>query len=310
MRTTTTTEDAAEGTLTPPIEQPKGQLQRRVALASVTIPAIGFVVAVVLAFQNGIGWLEIGLLAGMYLVTAIGVEVGFHRFFSHHAFRAGPAVTAALGILGSMGAQGPVLFWAAIHRKHHVFTDKPGDPHSPRLHGTGLVNSLRGLWHAHVGWLFVVDDANWNRYVPDLLRDRMVFKINQYYFVWLLLGLAIPAAIGGAVTGTWEGAGLGFLWGGLVRIFLVDQATWSVNSIGHMIGRRPHATGAKSGNIALLSVFTVGGGWHNNHHAFPARARNDQSFWQIDAGGLFIELLAALGLAWDVRRTGGNRKPN
>lgn len=306
MRSTTTTEQWPDGgSLNLPDGGPKARLQRRVALASVGIPTIGFIVAVVIAFQRGIGALEISLLLGMYAVTSIGVEVGMHRFFSHHSFRAGRGVTAMFGILGSMAAQGPILFWAAVHRKHHAFTDRPGDPHSPRLHGDGFLNRLKGFWHAHVGWLFVVDETDWGKYVPDLFRDRWVFTLNQYYPLWVLLGLAIPAAIGGFVTGTWEGAGLGFLWGGLVRIFLVDQVTWSVNSVAHMIGRRPNVTqsqSGKSGNVAFLSLLSVGGSWHNNHHAYPALARNDHRFWQIDLGGWFIELLAALGLVWDVRR--------
>jgi stearoyl-CoA desaturase (delta-9 desaturase) len=281
---------------------PQANLQRYVALASVVIPALGFAVAVYIAVFRGIGGMEIGLLSAMYLITSIGVEAGFHRFFSHHSFRAGPAVTTALAIAGSMAVQGPVLFWAAIHRKHHVYTDQPGDPHSPRLHGNGLWNAVRGFWHAHVGWLFTIDDADWGRYVADLLRDRLTFNLNRLYPLWVLLGLVLPACAGGAIAGTWSGAGLGFLWGGLVRIFLVDQVTWSINSVAHMTGRHPHETSCKSGNVALLSLLSVGGSWHNNHHANPAAARTGEHFWQIDPSGRFIELLAVLGLARDVRR--------
>src|SRR3954447_6781975 len=159
MTSTTTDDNWDEGPAILPDGGPKARLQRRVALASITLPAIGTALAVAIAAQQGIGILEISLLSVMYLATSIGVEVGMHRFFSHRSFCAGPLTTAMIAILGSMALQGPVLFWAAIHRKHHVFTDIPGDPHSPRLHGSGFLNRLRGLWHAHVGWLLTVDGA-------------------------------------------------------------------------------------------------------------------------------------------------------
>lgn len=276
--------------------------ERRVAYAMVVVPAMGTVVALMLAWRYGIGALELGLLAGMYLATGLGVEVGMHRFFSHHAFKAGPGITALLGVLGSMAAQGPVLFWTATHRQHHAFTDQEDDPHSPQRHGNGLAGRLRGLWHAHIGWLFAMRRGNWITFVPDLLRDRLVVKLSQWYFAWVGLGLALPAAMGLAVGGTWRSALSGLLWGGLVRIFLVDQATWAVNSLAHSGGPRPHATRDRSRNIAWLALLTMGGGWHNNHHAFPALARTGHKPWQIDLGGAAIELLALLGLAWDVRR--------
>jgi stearoyl-CoA desaturase (Delta-9 desaturase) len=277
-------------------------LQRRVALASVGIPTIGTAVAIVIALKQGVGAIEIALFLSMYVLTTIGVEVGMHRFFSHHAFRAGPVVTAFLALSGSMAAQGPVLFWAAVHRKHHAFTDREGDPHSPLMAGRGLRGGLRGFWHAHVGWLFAPIDDDWNRYVPDLFKDRWIFKLSQYYPIWVIVGLVFPTAVAWIIAGTWQQAALGFLWGGLVRIFAVDHVTWSVNSVAHMIGRRPYPTRCNAGNIALLSLPSIGGSWHNNHHARPSVARNDWRFWQIDPAGWFIELLAACGLAWNVRR--------
>jgi stearoyl-CoA desaturase (delta-9 desaturase) len=287
---------------------PATRLHRRVAVVSVGAPMVGAVVAAALAVAHGVRPLEIGLFAVMYVLTTIGVEVGLHRFFSHHAFRAGPGVTAFLAITGSMAAQGPVLFWAAIHRKHHAFTDREGDPHSPHLQGAGAINRLRGLWHAHIGWLFAIEGANWNRYVPDLLRDRFVFMLNSYYPLWVLSGLLIPTAAGALLTGTWAGAGSGFLWGGLVRIFAVDHITWSVNSFGHLMGRRPERAEGQAGNIAWLSLPSFGGSWHNHHHAHPSSARNDRGFWQIDLAGWLIELLAVTGLAWNVRRIAERRR--
>lgn len=278
------------------------RLQRFFGVLTVGIPATGFVVALFLALTRGIGWLELSLFAGMYFATAFGVEGGMHRFFSHRSFQAGRWTTIAIGVLGSMAGQGPILFWAAIHRAHHAFADREGDPHSPRPHGSGLINRLRGVWHAHVGWLFTLDQTDWTRYIPDLLRNRDIVRLNFYYPLLLIAGLALPTAIGGLVTGTWTGAGLGFLWGGLVRMFALDHVTWAVNSLGHLFGRRPYAVKDTSGNVAWLAIPSIGGSWHNNHHAFPASARNDHRPWQIDIAGNIIELLALLGLAWKVHR--------
>lgn len=279
-----------------------GITERRLAWLTVGIPTIGAAATVALAIRYGVGRLEIGLLASMYLCTALGVEAGLHRFFSHQAFKAGPIVTALFAIFGSMAAQGPVLFWAATHRMHHAFTDQEGDPHSPRLHGNGLRGRLRGIWHAHVGWLFTLRRQNWSQFTPDLLRDRWIVQLNRLYFAWIALGLALPTAAGWLIGGTAYSALMGFLWGGLMRIFLVDQATWAINSFAHSFGPRPNRTRDASRNVAWLALPAVGGGWHNNHHAFPALARTGQHFWQIDISGSFIELLALLGLVWDVRR--------
>lgn len=285
-----------------------GARERQLAWITVGVPTAGTLVALLLAWRYGIGTMEIGLLAGMYLITALGVEVGLHRFFSHRAFKAGPGVTAFFGISGAMAAQGPILFWAATHRQHHAFTDQPGDPHSPRLHGEGLRGRISGWWHAHLGWLFTLTRQNWSQFVPDLIRDRQIVRLNQYYFLWVILGLALPALLGGLISGTLYGALSGFLWGGLVRIFLVDQATWCINSFAHSFGRRPNNTRDHSRNLFWLSLPTVGGGWHNNHHANPSLARTDLKPWQLDIGGLFVELLAALGLVWDVRRPPRSQK--
>lgn len=279
-----------------------GASERRLAYLTVGIPAVGAVAAVVLACFHGIGRLELGLLAAMYVCTALGVEAGLHRFFSHQAFKAGPIVTSLFAIFGSMAAQGPVLFWAATHRMHHAFTDKEGDPHSPRLHGDDFKGRLRGIWHAHVGWLFTLRRQNWSTFTPDLLRNRLVVKLNQFYFVWIAIGLAIPTAAGWLIGGTAYSALMGFLWGGLMRIFLVDQSTWAINSFAHSFGPHPNTTRDQSRNVFWLALPAVGGGWHNNHHAFPALARTSQHFWQIDPSGALIDLLALFGLVWDVRR--------
>jgi stearoyl-CoA desaturase (Delta-9 desaturase) len=282
-------------------------LARRLAFVTVCGPAAGFAAAVAFSLGNGFTALDASLLVGMYVLTALGVEAGLHRYFSHHAFRAAPPVTWFCGVFGSMAAQGPILFWTATHRMHHAFTDRDGDPHSPRPIGTGPGARLRGLWHGHVGWLFGVKRSGWSRYVPDLLADRRVMALNRHYFTWVLLGLVLPTAVGGVVGG-WRGAAGGLLWGGLARIFLLDQVTWGVNSIGHTIGMRPHATRDSSHNVPPLAPLSMGGAWHNNHHAEPALAQTRFSPWQVDIAGRFIRLLDLAGLASDVRYPAERRR--
>ncbi|MDR6116517.1 MULTISPECIES: fatty acid desaturase [unclassified Sphingomonas] len=292
-----------------PVADLTGRRERQLAWLTVGIPTLGAIAALAIAWVRGIGWLEIGALTSMYFITALGVEVGMHRFFSHRAFQAGPLVTAWFGITGSMAAQGPILFWAATHRQHHAFTDTEGDPHSPRPLGEGFVANVKGWWHAHLGWLFSLRRQNWSAFVPDLLRDRQMMWLNQHYYVWILLGLLAPALVCGLISHSLAGALTGFLWGGLLRIFLVDHATWCINSFAHRTGRREHSTRDTSRNVFWLALPTVGGGWHNNHHAFPALAHTGLKPWQFDVGGLFIELLASLGLVWGVKRPGSPPSP-
>jgi len=277
------------------------RMARRLAWVMVVTPLAGLVAAIWLGWGRGVGAVELGLLAGMYVATVLGVEVGMHRHFSHRAFKAHGSVRAALGILGSMAAQGPVLFWVSIHRRHHAHSDRPGDPHSPYYDGAGKPLG-RSLLHAHMGWLFETDGADLASYAPDVLRDRLAFALHRTYPVWVAAGLALPAAIGGAITGTWTGALGGFLWGGLVRVLLVHHATWAVNSLCHVAGDRAHATRDHSTNNAWLIVPSLGGSWHNNHHAYPSAAINTTRWWQADPSGWVISLLGKLGLAWDIRR--------
>lgn len=279
-----------------------GIRERQLAWLTVGIPTLGTLLAVILAWHNPIGFLELSLLASMYLLTALGVEVGLHRFFSHRAFKAGPAVTAFFAISGSMAAQGPVLFWTATHRQHHAYTDKLGDPHSPWIASNQPLSGLKGWWHAHIGWLFVLRRHNWSQFVPDLFRDRFIVRLNQHYYLWVLLGLLLPAVAGGLLDQSLYGALMGLLWGGFVRIFLVAHATWCINSFAHSFGSRDHQTQDDSRNLFWLAIPTVGGGWHNNHHAFPGAAYTGLKPWQVDIGGRFIDLLMLCGLVWDVRR--------
>ncbi|MGK7872425.1 MAG: acyl-CoA desaturase [Xenococcaceae cyanobacterium] len=266
------------------------------------IPFIGFITAIVLLWWFPLSLVEVGLFIGMWFLTQIGFSVGWHRLFSHNAFKTSTPIRVILAILGSMAAPGPLILAVAAHRRHHEFADKPEDPHSPHLYGEGFGAKLRGLWHAHEGWLVTnKEHANTIHYVPDLLRDQAITTVSRYYQVWVLLGLVIPAVLGGVLTGLWMGAFQGFLWGGLVRIFLVNNLINGVNSIAHVFGRRAFNTNDHSQNNLCLVLPALGEGWHNNHHAFPQSAIFGLEWWQIDIGGWVIRVLEKLGLVWDVK---------
>jgi stearoyl-CoA desaturase (Delta-9 desaturase) len=279
--------------------------QRLHAYTTLLLPFAGTLLALVIAVTRGVGALEAALLVGMYTVTMMGVETGYHRLFSHRSFKAHPALRALLAICGSMAAQGPVIYWATNHRLHHSRSDTEEDLHSPKVDENGQRRgSLSGLWHAHVGWMFHHAPANPLRLGKDLLKDLTLGRINQLYYLWVLLGLLLPAALGGAFTGTWAGAGSGLLWGGLVRMFLVQHATFAGNSFCHFLGRQPHATGDWSTNNLWLALPTFGGAMHNTHHAFPSSAFLGPRWWHFDISGWLIRAFAALRLAWDVKAPG------
>lgn len=266
-----------------------------------SIPAVGTLAAMILALRDGIGAVDVLLLVAGYVLTFVGVEVGFHRLFAHRSFQATPGLRLALAILGSMAAQGPLVYWTTVHRHHHAFSDREGDMHSPRPSGRGMLSFVIGLFHAHMGWMFDHPIPNAGFYVPDLLKDRLIRKVNQHYYACILAGLMVPAVIGWAVTGTELGALKGFLWGGLVRIFLVDHMTWSVNSICHVFGRRRFPTRDDSRNNFWLAIPTFGQSWHNNHHAFPWSAKVGLSRSEIDLGTAAIQIFQILGLASQVK---------
>ena len=277
------------------------RLQRSLAFAVVFVPLAGSAAAGALALTNGVSYTEVGLLVGMYFVTVFGVSVGYHRHFAHRAFKTGARTQVLLAALGSMAAQGPILFWVAVHRRHHTYSDQPGDPHSPNLEGAGALRTLSGLLHAHIGWMFSDELTDWASFTRDILHDKAVFRVHQHYFFWLALGLVIPSALGGLLTQTWAGVLQGFLWGGLVRIFLANQASWCVGSICHFFGSRPFETHDRSGNVYWVAVFTFGEGLQNNHHAFPNSAWHGLAWWQPDLSGWIIKLLEVCGVVWDVK---------
>ena len=249
-------------------------------------------------------WHDLVVLAITYTLTGLGVTVGYHRLFTHRSFKTGRAMRALLAVLGSMAVEGPVVEWVATHRKHHHFSDQPGDPHSPHVdRAPGWRGALRGLGHAHIGWIFRGKDiANPARYAKDLLADRDLMLISRTFPLWALAGLALPFGLGFALTGTIAGAFGGLLWGGAVRVALLHHATFSINSLCHWFGRRPFATSDQSHNLAWLAPFAFGEAWHNNHHAFPTSARHGIGRGQLDPSSWLITSLERTHLAWDVVR--------
>jgi stearoyl-CoA desaturase (delta-9 desaturase) len=270
-------------------------------LAGVTTPVLGVVAAMIFSWGWGFSGVDLALLLTFYLLTALGITVGFHRLFTHRSFRTHRVVEGILGVLGSMAAQGTLLQWVAQHRRHHAHSDQPGDPHSPHLHGDGLRGFWRGLWHAHLGWIFLPDAPDLERYVPDLRASRLLRVISAWSLAWVFLGLLLPAALGGFLTSGWPGLWTGLIWGGLVRIFLVHHVTWSVNSVCHLWGTRPYRSDDESRNNFIFGVLALGEGWHHTHHVFPTSARHGLRWWQIDVSYYFICALQFTGLARDVK---------
>jgi len=272
------------------------------ALSITLIPSIGFIITVILLLKgNTPKLLDLGLLIGMWCLTFTGVSVGFHRYFTHRAFKINPFVKIILAILGCMAGQGTVIYWASLHRRHHENADLFGDPHSPHLKKEGFFQQLRGLWHAHINWMLDHEIPNPMYYALDLTKDKSIKSVDRFYFLWLLLGLIIPTVIGGMVNRSWQGLLDGFLWGGMVRLFIGEHLIWSVNSICHTYGRRLFATSEYSTNNIWLSIPTFGEAWHNNHHAFPNSAKFGLYYWQLDLGYWVIRILEVVGLVWEVR---------
>ncbi|MGF6637734.1 acyl-CoA desaturase [Paraburkholderia sp. 35.1] len=274
--------------------------QQRVALMTVTVPMLGAAAALYWALTRGISVTTVAVCVPLYLLTTAGLTVGFHRLFTHKSFKPNVLVKAVLAILGMMAAQGPLLFWVASHRRHHAFSDTRDDCHSPCTHGAGLSGTIRGLWHAHFGWMLKTEVTNVPMFARDILQDDLVMLLNRYYLLWVLLGLAIPAGVGAISPGGWEGAMEGILWGGLFRICFVHQITWGLNSLNHVFGRRRYKSEDNSRNIGWLALITMGEGWHNNHHAYPGSARFGHAWWELDIGYGLIRLLQLCGLCTDV----------
>jgi stearoyl-CoA desaturase (delta-9 desaturase) len=273
-----------------------------VTLAGVMLPFLGMLAAAVSLWGWACDWRTISLLLVMYLLTGLGITVGFHRHFTHQSFETSRIVQAIFGILGSMAMQGPLLRWVALHRLHHQHSDQAHDPHSPNTHGKGMLGVIRGLWHAHLGWLFSKNPSDLMHYVKDLRKSRLLRTISTLFPVWVAIGLLVPTLFGWLLIGGWMGMLLGLLWGGLARIFLVHHVTWSINSICHLWGQQPYQLRDDSRNNFIVGVLALGEGWHNNHHAFPTSARHGLRWWQIDVSYWVIWTLARMRLAWNVKQ--------
>jgi stearoyl-CoA desaturase (Delta-9 desaturase) len=281
------------------------RLERNVNVAAVVLPFLAVIAGALLLWRRFFGVADLAILVAMYLLTAGGVTIGFHRLLTHRAFQTYRWMRYLLTALGSMSVQGPAIDWVADHRKHHAFTDEDGDPHSPHAgQGAGLRGMVRGLWHAHVGWLFATHgQASSRRFAADLLEDPGMRWLSRAFPLLVLSSLLIPFLLGLGLGGGSVLAGLSaLLWGGLVRIFLVHHVTWSINSICHFFGRRRFAIEDRSTNVFWLALPSLGEAWHHNHHAFPRSAFHGLRWWELDPSGWLILAMAKLGLAWDVVR--------
>ena len=287
------------------------RLERNVNIAAVVIPFLGVIAAAILLWGSFLGARDLAIFAVMYVLTALGVTIGFHRLLTHRAFQTRPWLRYTLAVLGSMSVQGPVIDWVADHRKHHTFTDEDGDPHSPHAgRGAGLGGMLAGLWHAHVGWLFQTHgQAPSKRFARDLLDDPVMRRINRCFPLIVLATLALPFLAGLALSGgSFLAGGVGALvWAGLVRIFLLHHVTWSINSICHFFGRRRFDTDDQSTNVFWLALPSLGEAGHHNHHAFPQSAFHGLRWYELDPSGWLILGLERLGLAWDVVKVSPER---
>jgi len=275
----------------------------RAANATATfVPLALLGLAVWRAWGGALHWQDLVVLGTGYVLTGLGITVGFHRLFTHRSFKTRPVLRALFAVLGSAAVEGPLIEWVSNHRMHHRFSDRPGDPHSPHVdRASGPGGAFRGLVHAHVGWIFqATRSASPARYAPDLLADPVTRWVDRTFVAWVLAGLAAPFGLGVALSGSLTGGLTGLLWGGAVRILLLHHATFSVNSLCHVFGRRRYATGDQSRNLAWLALPTFGEAWHNNHHAFPTSARHGLTRWQLDPSAWLIAGLERSGLAWDV----------
>lgn len=288
-----------------PGEIPKATTaQKALMLTAVTLPIAGTAVAIAYLWQNGwMGWMYLAMMIGGWYITGMGITIGFHRLLTHRSFETIPVIRWFWTAAGSLAIQGSPLVWCAVHRRHHQLSDHHGDPHSPHLHEGTLRGILHGMFHAHMGWLFreYWEPPRPEKYVPDLLRDKMVMSVDKHYFKYVVASFVIPTVFAGLVTWSWEGALLGLLWGGFARVLLTQHITWSINSICHVFGSREYESGDHSTNNTFFGWVAHGEGWHNNHHAFPTSARHGLKWYQFDFSWVVIRTLEILGLAWSVK---------
>ena len=285
----------------PMTDERKGMVEQTLLYVIVIVPFLALLGAIAVAWGWGISWVDVGLAIAFYLVSGLGVTVGFHRYFTHGGFKAKRWLRLTLAVAGSLSVEGGVIRWVADHRRHHAFSDKEGDPHSPWRYGDTVPALLKGLLFAHVGWLFDVEHTNQQRFTPDLLQDKAIVRIEKVFPLLVLVSFFLPAVLGGLITMSWAGAVSAFFWASLVRIALLHHVTWSINSICHAIGERPFVARDKSANFWPLAILSFGESWHNSHHADPSMARHGVLRGQIDISARTIAIFEKLGWVWDVR---------
>ncbi|MBT2323909.1 fatty acid desaturase [Variovorax paradoxus] len=275
--------------------------QRRHFLLFDVAPFFGTLTAFASIPVIGFGWAEAGVLLVMWLITGFGISVGYHRLLAHRSFKTSEAVKAAFAVAGSMAGQGGVISWVAMHRRHHECADKEGDVHSPQLHGAGFAGRFRGFVHAHFTWMAAHAYPNVAHYAPDVLQSKRLVWISRNYYPIAFAGFIVPAMACAAITQSLTGLLTGVLWGGMVRMFVLEQGIWSLNSFCHLWGRRDFSTRDHSRNIGWLAPFIFGESWHHNHHAFPGSAFFALRWYRIDPGYWLIVLMKLAGLARDVK---------
>ncbi|MGW7238253.1 acyl-CoA desaturase [Streptomyces sp. NPDC054804] len=270
-------------------------------------PLVGLVAAVPLVWGRGLSALDVAMATVAYLVSGFGLTVGYHRLFTHRSFKAKRGLRIALAVAGSLGVEGSPVQWVANHRRHHAFADREGDPHSPWRFGTDTRALLKGLLHAHIGWMLKRELSNRARFAPDVAADRDLRLVGRLFGPLTAVSLLAPALVGGLVTGTWTGALTGFFWAGVMRMALLHHVTWSVNSVCHVAGRRPFASRDKATNFWPLALLSFGESWHNSHHADPTGARHGVLPGQLDPSARLIRMFEKLGWAYDVRWPSADR---
>jgi stearoyl-CoA desaturase (Delta-9 desaturase) len=286
----------------------KRSVEQLALLLFIFVPFLALVAAIPLAWHlGGISLLDVGLMAAMYFIGCHGITIGFHRYFTHGSFKAKRPLRIVLAVMGSLAVEGPLVRWVADHRKHHKFSDGEGDPHSPWRFGETLPALAKGLWWAHIGWLFDEEQTPQHKYAPDLIQDRAMRVISKQFALWTLVSLLVPPLVGGLATWSWSGAASAFFWGSLVRVALLHHVTWSINSICHAVGKRPFKSRDRSGNVWWLAVLSCGESWHNLHHADPTSARHGVLRGQVDSSARLIRWFEQFGWAHDVRWPSASR---
>jgi stearoyl-CoA desaturase (delta-9 desaturase) len=279
----------------------KGWLEQAVLVLFIVVPLVAVAAIVPVTWGWGLHWRDLVIAGVFYVITGFGITVGFHRYFTHGSFRAKRPLRIALGIMGSLAVEGPLIRWVADHRKHHQFSDQDGDPHSPWAYGDSVGGLTKGLYHAHLGWLFDEEQTPAKKYAPDLLADKDIVRISRHFPSWVAVSTLLPPLIGGLWSMSWQGAVSAFFWATLVRIALLHHVTWAINSICHVVGNRPFKSRDKSGNVWWLAILSFGESWHNLHHADPTSARHGVLRGQVDTSARLIWIFEKLGWASNVR---------